>query len=366
MTLKQALTHNLLNIPGWRTKRHIVVIESDDWGSIRMPSLNAYEELVSNGVKFGKHGFEQVDTIASCDDLEHLFDVCSSFTDINGNPLVITANAVVANPDFEKIRESGYCTYSYEPITETMKRYYPDSSPIRLWKSGFDAKVFVPQLHGREHVNVGMWMNTLRNNWAGSRQAFDKGVFSILIDKQLDERCKHTAAFDFKTREELDGIKQSVIEGAMMFESLFGYKSKSFIAPSYKWNSEIEQVLANAGVKYIQAVPIHMNDGKREFIYVGKRNRFGQIYLNRTTTWEPSQDRFFDWNSYCLKNVDIAFRWHKPATISIHRLNFVGALVESNRDRNLRLFKSLITNIQKQWPDVEFMTSEQLGDIITK
>lgn len=28
MTLKQAITHNLLNIPGWRTKRKIVVIES--------------------------------------------------------------------------------------------------------------------------------------------------------------------------------------------------------------------------------------------------------------------------------------------------------------------------------------------------
>lgn len=30
MTLKQTITHNLLNIPGWRTNRHIVVIESDD------------------------------------------------------------------------------------------------------------------------------------------------------------------------------------------------------------------------------------------------------------------------------------------------------------------------------------------------
>ena len=30
MSLKQTITHNLLNIPGWRTKRKIVVIESDD------------------------------------------------------------------------------------------------------------------------------------------------------------------------------------------------------------------------------------------------------------------------------------------------------------------------------------------------
>ena len=44
MNIKQTITHNLLNIPGWRTKRHIVVIESDDWGSIRMPSKEVYKE----------------------------------------------------------------------------------------------------------------------------------------------------------------------------------------------------------------------------------------------------------------------------------------------------------------------------------
>ena len=42
MNLKQTITHNLLNIPGCRTNRHIVVIESDDWGSIRMPSKEVY------------------------------------------------------------------------------------------------------------------------------------------------------------------------------------------------------------------------------------------------------------------------------------------------------------------------------------
>ena len=45
MSFKAKLMRNLSNLPGWRTKRKIVVIESDDWGSIRMPSKRAYEEL---------------------------------------------------------------------------------------------------------------------------------------------------------------------------------------------------------------------------------------------------------------------------------------------------------------------------------
>lgn len=32
MNIKQTITHNLLNIPGWHTNRKIVVIESDDKG----------------------------------------------------------------------------------------------------------------------------------------------------------------------------------------------------------------------------------------------------------------------------------------------------------------------------------------------
>ena len=40
MNVKQIFTHNLLNIYGWRTKRHIVVIENDDRGSIKMLSKN--------------------------------------------------------------------------------------------------------------------------------------------------------------------------------------------------------------------------------------------------------------------------------------------------------------------------------------
>ena len=39
MKIQQKLKHELLSILGWRTNLHIVVIESDDLGSIRMPSL---------------------------------------------------------------------------------------------------------------------------------------------------------------------------------------------------------------------------------------------------------------------------------------------------------------------------------------
>lgn len=47
VNLKQKITHNLLNIPGWRTKRHIVVIESDNWGTYPYKSVGHGKKTVN-------------------------------------------------------------------------------------------------------------------------------------------------------------------------------------------------------------------------------------------------------------------------------------------------------------------------------
>ena len=65
-----------------------------------------------------------------------------------------------------------------------------------------------------------------------------------------------------------------------------------------------------------------------------------------------------------MRRINIAFRWNKPAVICSHRINFMGALDEKNRNDNLLLLKDLLRHIKKTWPDVEFMTSDQLGDLI--
>lgn len=364
MKIQQKVKHNLLNIPGWRTNRHIVVIESDDWGSIRMPSKEVYNSLIKKGVTLGKYGFEKVDTIASRTDLEKLFEVCDSFRDINGRPLAITANAVVANPDFRRIKEADYSEYFYEPITATMDRYYPDNSPFPLWIEGLNRGVFYPQFHGREHVNVPMWMNSLRKNHPGAREAFDCGVFSFIVDKSIDVRVKNTSAYHYLNEKELEFDKQSIIEGASLFKELFSFESKSFIAPSYKWDEQIEKTLSQVGVKYLQGMISHFSNGKRSINPVGRRNKYGQIYLNRNVFFECSQNPSYDWIGDALQRIDIAFRWKKPVTICAHRLNFVGALNARNRDETLVKFKKLLMMIQKTWPDVEFMTSHELGELI--
>ena len=83
MSLKQQLTHHLLNVPGWHTRRKILVIESDDWGSVRMPSKEVYDEFMRRGIPVDKDPYCRFDNLATTEDLEALFDVLTSVKDKN-------------------------------------------------------------------------------------------------------------------------------------------------------------------------------------------------------------------------------------------------------------------------------------------
>ena len=371
---KQSVINNIQNVFGWRTERKIVVIESDDWGSIRMPSKEVYELLRKAGLGVDKDPYNKYDSFSSEEDLTRLFEVLSAFKDKKGNSPVITANCVMANPDFDKIRASNFQEYHFELFTETLKRYPKHTNSFKLLQEGIAKKLFYPQFHGREHVNIYRWMKALKENSKDTRLAFDNGLFGISANSNKESRSHYMAALDFDSEEELNNLKFIVKEGLNLFEQVYGFRSVSFIAPCYTWSGSLEPLLYDSGVRYlkgnfIQAEPAHTSGRiryKRRYHYLGQQNNHQQYYLIRNCFFEPSQKENYDWVTYCLKEIDNAFRWHKPASISMHRLNFIGFIDPSNRDRNLPKLKTLLSEILKRWNDVEFMTSAQLGDLISQ
>jgi hypothetical protein len=366
-----SLERNLFNLLGWHTKRKIVVIESDDWGSIRMPSKEIYNEFLKMGYSVDKDSYCKYDSLESVNDLMNLFTVLSSFKDINGNFPVITANTVVANPDFDKIEESDFEVYHYELFTETLKRYPNHSGILNLYKEGISNKIFYPQFHGREHINISLWMDQLRKKDQLTLLAFKAKSFGIPSNINLGKETNYMKAFDFRNEVEKEEKILILNEGMLIFENLFNYYSKSFIPPSYSWHSDFNYHIAEKGIRYIQGIPFQFEPNifsgpshLRKFHYCGEHNKFSQIYLVRNCHFEPSQFLNIDWVDECLFRIENAFKCNKPAIISTHRLNFIGSIDPSNSDRNLVLLKNIISATQKKWPDVEFMTSDQLGDLI--
>jgi flavorubredoxin len=78
MNFRNLLAKHYINSRGWKTKRKIVVIESDDWGSIRMASPEIFNSLKGKGYPVDKHKFTSLDGLESKEDLKVLFEVLKS------------------------------------------------------------------------------------------------------------------------------------------------------------------------------------------------------------------------------------------------------------------------------------------------
>ena len=365
------LRRNLNNSRGINISRKLIAIESDDWGTIRMPSKNTFESLKKQGIPVDKCAYCKNDTLASEGDLTALFETLEEFGDIHENPPKITANTVVANPDFDKIRKNGFSGYYYEPFTETLKRYHKHDHVFNLWNEGIKKGTFYPQFHGREHVNIELWLEELQKPESVFRKLFEHRMWGVGGKQAVINGINIQASFDTNNPETIEHHKTILKEGLDLFESIFGFRSRSFIANNFIYHSRLNETLKEAGVHYIQGMKYQkhprLGQKKRKMIrhYTGEENAHNQQYLVRNCVFEPSQmPPGHDSVDSCLKDIANAFFWNRPAIITAHRLNFIGQLNPANRDNNLKLLKKLLTEIQKKWPDVEFLASHELGELI--
>ena len=371
LSVKGRIMKDMSNIPGWRTRRHLVILETDDWGSIRMPSEEVFENLLKEGIDWhsdGGYRFNRYDSLATTEDLASLFGVLSSVVDSTGRPVVFTPVSLTANPDFTKIRDSDFTEYYYEPFTATLQKYKGCENSFKLWQEGMEKRLFVPQFHGREHLNVRVWMNALKSNHERVRHAFKYGMWGISTADDPEIGVELQAAFDFINIFDLNYQKEVIVTGLKLFERLFGYPAVYFVPPNGPFSSALEATCAKEGIKYlsaskIQTEPLGQGRTTKKLHWLGQTDRTGLTYITRNCFFEPGLPEK-DWTDSCLNDISVAFRWHKPAVISTHRVNYIGALDRRNRDTGLTQLTSLLNQVMKKWPDAEFITPAELGEII--
>ena len=373
ISLKRNLINWYINSRGWRTDRKIIIIESDDWGSIRMPSKKIYNELLAKGFPVDKLPYLRYDSLESNSDLEMLFEVLTNFRDKNGNHPVITANTIMTNPDFKKIKNSGFKEYHYELFTETLKKYPEHDRVLDLYKEGISKKIFYPQLHGLEHLNVNRWMKALQNEKSNARLAFYLGLFDLSVSHTEITEDSFMDALNYSSKNELKQQQVKINNAIELFESVFGFRSKTFIAPCYIWSSDIESVMKKGGIEVLQGGIVQkdprqgkLNHFRKRLHYTGEESKSGLKYSVRNCSFEPSSQNHKEIVESCIDQIAAAFKNNKPAIISTHRLNFIGILEKENREINLNLLEKLFKGILKKWPDAEFLSSEDFAFLLTK
>lgn len=371
--IKEDIRKVLINILGWRTNKKIVVIESDDWGSIRMQSRESYEALKAKGYQVDNCGYNRFDSLESNDDLEALLNTLVGIKNAAGQNPIFTLNNVVANPDFDMISFSKFKDYFYEPFPQTLERYSGRERVMSIYRQAISNNLIIPQFHGREHVNIKRWLNALQNSEIPSLDAFKHRMFSLHANSNPKFPMEFMDSFECQTETQLALQEKIINEGLTLFENIWGFKSETFIAPCFSWHRKLNKVLSENGViglqgMYYQNEPNFKSEKKYNTIYhyLGQRNNVDQCYLVRNVIFEPALTNSKDSVLQALNEIDLAFRLKKPAIISSHRVNYIGSIFESNRINNLISLKQLLKKVVEKYPDVEFMSSNLLAYEILK
>lgn len=355
----------------WRTEKKIVVIESDDWGAIRTSGKEAYNGLKRLGYSMEKSPYS-MDALETNDDLTALYEVLNRVRDCNNNPACFTANMVMANPDFHSIKENDFSSYIFEPVHKTLEKHKNCSDVRILWKEGHKNKLFFPQLHAREHIRYWDWMKDLRSNQAEAIETFDFEMCGVPLAVSKVNKSYYEPPYVHDSIYEKEGIQiEEVINtGAQLFNAEFGFSSKTTIAPNCGWTPTVENVWKQNGIEFIQGgflQEIHSeNSIKYSQHYTGQKSKTsGLQYLVRNCFFEPMNRNSLLYHK-TLKQVERAFQFKTPAIISTHRINYIGSVNEKNRENNLQQLELLLKEIEKKWPEVIFMSSSHLADLIIK
>lgn len=363
----KALIKRGIALLGYQVDSPIVVFESDDWGSIRVPSsaaLDAYKR------KYPDHEldhYQSYDGLESSEDIGRLAEVLSRHNTEAGTP-VFTLNFATANPCFDKIvaDEPSIGFFVYETITETYSRYFGAGNTLDTLQ--LYPKAFHPQLHAREHLNATQWMLGVIHD-ERLRYAFELEMTGLNPGMYCAMDALNT---NNNTVDHVDYL----CDAAILFESLFGYASESFIPPCYVINDDELPVLSEVGINILQGgrfrkVSDESGQLNKRLNVLGRQNHYKQVQLIRNCQFEPSKYYHVKKNEDdCVQDaiakIEQAFKFKQPAIICSHRVNYTSRVDASNREYSLRCLNHVLAHITHEYPSVIFMASNQLGKTILR
>ncbi|WP_448664955.1 hypothetical protein ACG3SL_09855 [Sphingomonas sp. CJ20] len=338
----------------------VVVLESDDWGSQRVPSLSALRRLIAAEVLTGENPYDR-DTLETAADLEALLDVLDGARGSDGRRAAFNCYVNPANPDFDAIRDAEYSAYSWEPLGATLDRRGDRGAVFAAWRTGMAEGMLIPEYHGREHLNVTLWMKHLRRASPMVRAGFDHRFYSA-PEPSLPPAAKgFRAAYFFSDHSEIPLLEDILHSGAVSFREQFGRSAGIFCPTNNIFHPKLYGAVRRAGcrgiIRHVRNVEPDGRGGVRRVWGAPGLSTHALGSFGRNTIFEPALGYGVD---HALAGIRSAFAWGTPAIVSTHRLNYVGGIDPAVRDKGLFGLRALLGAILARWPDVRFATSASL------
>ena len=366
--LARQIANRLRHARGWSTPEKLLVLNVDDYGNVRLATRQARDALAARIEGFGGY-MDRVDALETREDLEALFDVLTAVRDKRGRPAVMTAYALCANPDFARIRADR--RYVCEPLPATFTRRAAEqpkdyNGAWALWQEGMEQGILRPQFHGREHLNVALIEAKLAQGDPDLEVNLQMESMAGLRGLAEMPGVGFTHAFGGDDPKHIEDQLHILRDGIERFEKVFGFRSLTFTPPAQKLLPGLAGALRPAGILTLDRPFVERRTrGLRRriprlnFPTPPRATRPGTIV--RTVSFEPCQGTYSDPVGHAMGQIDLAFRSGKPAVVSSHRVNFAGHIEPGNRRDGLRALKELLERIVATWPEVRFVSADELA-----
>ena len=358
---------SIKNFFGWKTKRKIIVFESDDWGSFRFKNKSIRDKYIR---KFDSRlWMHNNDSFESFDDLYALSEVLDSFKDSQNRSVCFTFLMNPSNPNFKKIEADNFKYFYFEPFLETLEKRQDGKQIFHWYKNALQENLIEVGFHGREHLNVKQWMSDIRNGNDVAIRSFNDRVWGLSKVYEPNVRSSYRATFDLTSKQDLGDLRTNIEEGIALLNDTFCQNTTYFLPPNGIYHLNLNPALVTNGIKFIGLPKLYNNPlehrwYQKKLFWLGKKTNEKLTVITRNVMFEPGSPRHGNWIETALTQIAVAFKNKQPAVISTHRANYVGDLNTDNKKRGLDQLSNLLLQIKSKWPDVEFMTSSQLGHLI--
>lgn len=333
--LQRATLRRLWREPALRDA--VLIIESDDWGP---------------------------GPVADADALRRLAEILGRHRDAHGAPAVMTLGMLLAVPDTEKIRQVDGRRYDAASISQP--RFAPIVAAIR---SGTEAGVFSPQLHGMEHYWPDAVIKTARNQEPVLAWLVQDGVPRneelppALQSRWIDASELPSAELP---RNEVAAAARRETE---VFRQVFGIEPFVVVPPTFVWNDTVEEAWSAAGVR-VAVTPGTRYAGRDRAgrlsgggtpLYNGETGATGMMYVVRDDYFEPSLGHRA---GRALAAVETKTRLGRPTLLETHRFNFTGP--SAQKEDALRETELLLRSAIERFPRIRFMSTTGLARAMTR
>ncbi|RJO60138.1 hypothetical protein C4544_06140 [candidate division WS5 bacterium] len=343
--------------------KKIVVFESDDWGRVGMRDMEAFERLKAKGYsQLGQSDWDYC-SLEMPEDLEALYSVLCRHSDSFGLPPIFTCNFIVANPDYEKIMKSGFREF----YTLDLSQGFPDlwknrEQLIDKYRKGVALGLIYPGYHGLCHFLYERWLRALQDREPDVMDCLEEHISYIPSMRSNAFSYEYLANVNPISFLSLNAQEDRIKKGVEAFERIFGFPPVVTIAPRYAWNTDTEKVWYKYGIRYISAGSSQAGGGGSPGHRLGERNQCGMIYLIRNVSFEARRE---DACEDAFTEVDFLFRTQQPVILETHSINYLTS-IKNFREESLKKLDQLLYLIEKKYPEIVYLSSQQFGDILGK